>query len=71
MSAEKMIEAINGRRYARAASVLTEDSYMDRALWQLSLILVEIATSTVQCAENGVISDGEREDRDERNLPEQ
>lgn len=69
MSAEKTREAINGRRYARAASVLTGDSYTDRVLWQLSLILAEIAASTVHCSENGVISDGECEDGDEGNVP--
>lgn len=64
MSAEKTREAINGRRDARAASVLTGDSYTDRALWQLSLILAEIASSTAHGAENGVVSDGECEDGD-------
>jgi len=64
VSAEKTREAINGRRDARAASVLTGDSYTDRALWQLSLILAEIASSTAHGAENGVVSDGECEDGD-------
>ena len=68
MSAEKTRETINSRRYARAAAVLTGDSYTDRALWQLSLILAEIVASTVHCAENGAVSIGECEDGDERNV---
>jgi hypothetical protein len=64
VSAEKTREAINGRRDTRATSVLTGDSYIDRALWQLSLILAEIASSTAHGAENGVVSDGECEDGD-------
>jgi hypothetical protein len=71
VSVEKTREAIKGPRYARAASVLTGDNYTDRALWQLSLILAEIAASTVHCAENGAISDGECEDGDERNVPDE
>jgi len=69
VSAENTREAINGRRDAEAASVLTGDSFTDRALWQLSLILAEIAASTVHSAENRVISDGECEDGNERNVP--
>lgn len=68
MSAEKAREVISSGRYTRAASVLTGDNYTDRALWQLSLILAEIAASTVHCAENGAVTIGECKDGDERNV---
>jgi hypothetical protein len=71
MSAEKTREAINGRRDGRAASVLTGDSCTDRALWQLSLILAEIASPTAHSAENGVVLDGECEGGNEADLPDE
>ena len=39
MSASQKVETANQPRDARVASVLSGDSYTDRALWQLSVIL--------------------------------
>lgn len=71
MSAKQRRETINRRRDARVASVLSGDSYTDRALWQLSLILAEIATSRAHSTENPMILDEECEDGNERHLPDE
>ena len=71
MSAEKTTGTINGRRDARVALVLSGDSYTDRALWQLSLILAEIAASKAHSAENRIVLDGECEDGNERDIPDE
>lgn len=68
MSANQKIETANRPRDARVASVLSGDGYTDRALWQLSLILAEIATSNTGSAQRLVISDEACEDGDERNV---
>ena len=68
MSAEKTRETINGHRNARVAPVLSGDTYTDRALWQLSLVLAEIAASRAQNAGNSMILDEECEDGNERDL---
>jgi hypothetical protein len=39
MSANQKLETAKRPRDARVASVLSGDSYTDRALWQLSVIL--------------------------------
>ena len=51
--------------------VLRGDKHTDWPLWQLSLVLAEIASSTAHGGENGVVSDGECEDRDKRDVPDE
>jgi len=62
MSANQKIETANRPRNDKVASVLSGDSYADRALWQLSIILAEIATSRASSAEPPVVLDEELED---------
>lgn len=71
MSVNQKIEAVNRRRYAGAASLLSGDNYIDGALWQLSLILAEIATSRPHSAEDPVVLDEEPEDGNEGDMPDE
>jgi len=51
--------------------VLRGDRHTDWPLWQLSLILAEIATSRASSAENPVVLDEELEDGNEGDLPDE
>jgi hypothetical protein len=69
VSADQKIETANRPRGTSVVSVLSGDSYTDRALWQLSLILAEIATFRAPSAKNPVILDEEPEDGNGGDLP--
>ena len=71
MSAKQTRETTNDLRNARVASVLSGDSCTDRALWQLSVILAEIAASRAHSGENPIVLDGECEDGNEGDLPDE
>lgn len=68
MSADQKIQTANPARGTRVASVFSGDSYTDRALWQLSLILAEVAASTALSAESPLTSDEELEGGEEKDL---
>lgn len=71
MSANLKVETPNRPKDARVASVLSGDSYTDRALWQLSVILAEIAASRAHRPEKPIILDGECEDGNEGGPPDE
>jgi len=62
MSLNQKIGTASRPRDERVASVLNGDSCTDRALWQLSVVLAEIATSRASSSENPVASDEGSED---------
>ena len=62
MSRNQKIETASRPRDERVASVLSGDSCTDRALWQLSVILAEIATLKAPSLENPVALDEGLED---------
>jgi hypothetical protein len=68
MSVNQKMETASRPRDERVASVLSGDSYTDRALWQLSVILAEIATSSAPSSENPVALDEGLEDGNEGDL---
>lgn len=61
----------NGGTNAQAASVLSGNTCTDRALWQLSLILAEIAASSAHRDERPTGLAAECEDGDERDVPDE
>lgn len=62
MSLNQKIETASRPRDERVASVLSGDSGTDRALWQLSVVLAEIATLKAPSPENPVALDEGLED---------
>jgi len=68
MSVNQKMKTASRPRDERVASVLSGDSYTDRALWQLSVILAEIATSSAPSSENPVALDEGLEDGNEGDL---
>jgi len=68
MSVNQKMKTASRPRDERVASVLNGDSYTDRALWQLSVILAEIATSSAPSSENPVALDEGLEDGNEGDL---
>lgn len=73
MSTEQRKQTMSQRTDASRGiqPVLRGDRHADWSLWQLSLVLAEIASSTAHGAENGVVSDGECEDGDEQDVPDE
>jgi len=56
MTLKQKIGTASRPRYERVASALDGDSRTDRALWQLSVVLAEIATLRATSPENPVVS---------------
>lgn len=71
MSTRQTGETTSGRRNARAASVFSGNGCTDRALWQLSLVLAEIAASSVQRDAHPPVLDAECEDGNEQDVPDE
>ena len=68
MTLNQKIGTASRPRDERVASALDGDSRTDRALWQLSVVLAEIATSRASSSENPVASDEGSEDGSQGDL---